>query len=253
VSLVRRRQRGVTSTSKTSFEVMDLEAGVCAVPLESVASEEYTVSLRGLGLRASHFIEALGASNTERRICVAGHCAKSAPGYYAYNGMLTSLSAQMCGDEWRREDLLSMPLLLNRKLKVVLTVSSGDRITGLRLPGDGPRSKNPKGELTKELTRLNEITAAPDALFEVESTPLHKMLVELSRFTFWLTLVYFDKDEREIRCEVSQPLGLNARGQVNSYLRRIILPPYSLSDEDFPSGDDPNDGFGPINVDVHRR
>lgn len=138
---------------------------------------------------------------------------------------------------------------------MALTVSSGDHVTGLRIPKSDPRSKNPKGELTKELVRLNAIATAPDALFAVDPTPIHKLLVTLEEFTFWLTLVYFDKDQLEIRCEVSQPQGLNTQKQVDRYYKRIVLPPYALSENDFPDpdGEDPNNGFGPINVDVTRR
>lgn len=222
--------------------------------LEPLPWDGYEASLSRRGMRAEHFIEALGTSNTERRLCVHKHSAKSGPGYYAYNGMLTSLSAQMCvSEEWERVDPLSMPLLINRDRKVALAVSSGDRVTGLRIPSQQPRSKNPKGELTKELARLNQIANADEALFEVPDAPLHKLLTELEDFTFWLTLVFFDRDRREIRCEVSQPMAFNSRGQVSGYYLRIILPPYSLSDEDFPDEGDPNDGFGPINFDVPRR
>lgn len=132
-------------------------------------------------------------------------------------------------------------------------MSSGDRYTGLRIPNQQPRSKNPKGELTRELTRLNSVASPGDLLFDVPKTEQHRLLSELENFTFWLTLVFFDKDEAEIRCEVSQPLSLNSRGQVDDYHRRIILPPYKLSVEEFPNDEDPNDGFGPIDFDTPRR
>ena len=222
--------------------------------LDPLPWDGHEASLRRRGMCAEHFVEALGASNTERRMCVHRHSAKSGPGYYAYNGMLTSLSGQMCsGNEWEREDPLSMPLLINRGRKMVLAVSSGDRFTGLRIPGHRPRSKNPKGDLTRELARLNQVANAEAGLFKVAKTPLHKLLSKLENFTFWLTLVFFDRDKREIRCEVSQPRKLTSRGQVSEYYLRTILPPYSLSDSDFPDEGDPNDGFGPITFDVPRR
>jgi hypothetical protein len=224
------------------------------VILEPLPWDDHKASLQSHGMRAEHFIEALGASNTERRKCVHKHCAKSGPGYYAYNGMLTSLSGQMCdSEEWEREDPLSMPLLINHGRKIAIAVSSGDQYTGLLIPRNKPRSKNPKGALTRELARLNQIANADEGFFPVPEIPLPKALAELEKFTFWLTLVFFDRDRLEIRCEVSQPISLNSQGQVNDYCLRIILPPYSLSDEDFPDDDDPNDGFGPITVDVTRR
>lgn len=218
----------------------------------SAPSEDHVNQLRAIGIEAEHLVEAIGASNIERRICVANHAAKSGPGYYAYNGMLTSLSKQMANNSgWRRIDPLSMPLLINNALGVVLSVSSGDQFTGLQIAGHEPRSRNPKGQLTKELTRLNQITEVK-GLFEAPEIPIRSVLEELKTTTFWLALVYFDKDVPEIRCEVSQPAGFNSRGQVDQYVRRIVIPPYPLEGNEF-DGDDPNDGFGPITFDVPRR
>lgn len=221
--------------------------------LDEIPWEGHEAALRRNGMRADQLVEALGASNTERRLCRQRHCAKSAPGYYAYNGMLSSLSLQMCNtQEWDRVDPLSMPLLLNRDRRIAFTASSGDRFTGLRIPGQRPRSKNPKGELTRELAKLNEIANTADGLFEADSTPLHKLLTELEEFTFWLALVYYDKKKLEVRCEVSQPSSFNSRGQIDDFYARIVLPPYSLDDDDFPEDEDPNHGFGPT-FDVPRR
>jgi hypothetical protein len=221
---------------------------------ERQPGEGYEESLRRLGMRAEHFVEALGASNIERRLCRSRHAAKSAAGYYAYNGMLTSLSSQMCTDNsWTRENPMSMPLLVNRARRTVLTVSSGDRYTGLIGTGKKPHSKNPKGELTGELTRLNETFDDSAALFSVEKPPIHRLLAELVEFTFWVALVHFDKKKTEVRCEISQPKFINARGRLADYHFRIPIPPYSLADEDFNDDEDPNEGFGLVDFDVPRR
>jgi hypothetical protein len=222
--------------------------------IEPLPWDGHEASLRRNGLRAEHFTEALGASNTERKMCVRGHSALSAPGFYAYNGMLTSLSSQMCqGDDWDREDPLSMPLLINRARKSVLTVSSGDKYTGLHGYDRKPQSRNPKGELTRELARLNQINNEPAGLFAAPEKPLHKLLKELKEYRFWLALVHYDRVKLEIRCEVSQPKLFSSQGRVNDYYLRIVLPPYTLTAADFPDDDDPNEGFDPIDVDVTRR
>lgn len=222
--------------------------------IEPLPWDGHEASLRREGMRAEHFVEALGASNTERKMCVRGHSALSGPGYYAYNGMLTSLSGQMCqGDEWDREDPLSMPLLINRARKLILTVSSGDRYTGLHGYDRKPQSKNPKGELMRELARLNQTANEPEGLFAAPEKPLHKLLNELQDYQFWLALVYYDRSKLEIRCEIAQPKMFSSQGRVSDYYLRIVLPPYALTDADFPDDEDPNDGFGPIDVDVTRR
>lgn len=212
-------------------------------------------SLQRLGMQSEVFQTALGVSNSERRACVPRHAAKSAPGYYAYNGLLTSLSNQMTArGDWERQDPMSMPLLINRSRKIVLTVSSGDAYTGLIGQGTLPRSRNPKGDLTRELTRLNRISNERDGLFPAPQKPIHQLLSELNEFSFWLTLVFFDRLKLEIRSEVSQPKMIATSGRVKDYYSRIPLPSYSLTDDDFiGDDDDPNDGFDPVNFDMPRR
>jgi hypothetical protein len=222
--------------------------------IEALPWDGYESSLRRHGMHAEQFVEALGASNTERRMCVRKHSALSAPGHYAYNGMLTSLSGQMCqSDDWERENPLSMPLLINKARKLVLAVSSGDRYTGLPGYDRKPQGKNPKGELTRELARLNQVANEPEGLFAAPEKPLSKMLSELENFRFWLALVCYDRSKLEIRCEVSEPKVFSSQGRVSDYYHRIILPPYGLTEVDFPDDEDPNDGFGSIEVDISRR
>lgn len=208
--------------------------------------EGHDAALLNMGMRAEHFVEALGLSNVERKLCVHGHSAKSAPGYYAYNGFLTSLSRQMCTvGEWNRVDPLSMPMLISDSRKIAFTVSSGDQFTGLSGMGQAPKTKNPKGELTRELTRLNLILNREEGLFEAPAVPAHDLLASLQEFSFWTALVYFDRTELEIRSEVSQPRFFTSQGRIKSYYQRIQLPPYSLTEDDFPVDEDPNDGFDP--------
>lgn len=62
--------------------------------------------------------------------------------------------------------------------------------------------------------------------------------------------MYFDKAKSEVRYEISYPLQTDARGFITLWNPRIILPPYPV--EEF-IGDDPNDGFGDIDVRVEPR
>lgn len=217
-------------------------------------------SLHRLGLRFEWINEALGASNTERRLCVRKHSSKSAPGYYAYNGLLTSLSQQSCASgQWERADPMSMPLLINTERSIALAVTSGDSITGQYVYGREPKSRNTKGKLTKELILINRSHDYEEQLDLFGELPQKKpsqiILEELQDFYFWHLLVYFDKEMKEIRSEVSQPRGPNSEGRIriNEWYPRIILTPYKLDSDDFNVDEDPNDGFGDDDPIVTRR
>jgi len=212
-------------------------------------SPDHEAQLQRLGLAGADVRESVGAGNIARKIPAVGHCAMGAPGYFAWNGVLTRLSQLLRERGWKRRDPSSLPALLNESTKVVLTVSSGDRLTGYVGPRIRPSTKNPKGELTRELQRRNGDSAA-EGLFEAQRKTVDLFLKDTEDFEFWVLLVHFDSKEKEIRYEVSRPLGSDARGYTNSWLPRIILPPYKLSDDDF---DDraTNSTFGkPINVPV---
>lgn len=202
------------------------------------------VSLRDLGLREDQVREAVGAGNTARLSAVGKHCAKSAPGYLAWNGVLTSLSQQLCAGDWKRHDPQSLPVLLNRTTKVLLTVSSGNNLTGRRGPRTSPSTKNPKGELTRDLQRNNrESTQEP--LFEAShQRSTSKFLTELEDFKFWVFLVHFDKDQDEIRYEISRPLSSDSKGYTCEWYPRLVQPPYALKPGSFNNDEDPNEGFG---------
>ena len=209
--------------------------------------------LAELGLKAEWVREAIGMGNVERKQAVVGHAAKSAPGYYAWNGVLTSLSRQCCSDGWHRRDPSSLPTLLNPSTKTVLTVSSGNSLTGFSGPNVHPSTKNPKGELTRELQR-NNWESENEGLFETDKKSVSAFLDDVVDFGFWVLLVYFDRQTLEIRYEISRPLESDARGYTRSWKPRIILPPYKLDDGDGFDGTDPNDGFGdPYDVVVEKK
>ncbi|MEU3649434.1 hypothetical protein AB0E59_39090 [Lentzea sp. NPDC034063] len=218
----------------------------------SSGSSDYRGRLRQLGMDADQLKEALGASNQERGRCDLDHCSKSAPGYYAYNGMLSSMSRQMSADGWERHDPMSMPLMINHDTRTVAGVTSGDQYTGLIIPGERPTTRNPKGELTRALIKRNR-DRNETALIEIsEFSPTKELLDRISEYNFWLVLVYFDKDSSLIRCEVSKPITANSKGHPQSWEQRIILPPYDIGPIDL-GDDDPNDGFDPIDIPLTRR
>ncbi|MYR74556.1 MULTISPECIES: hypothetical protein [unclassified Streptomyces] len=210
----------------------------------------YEAELGNLELRAETLRQALGASNTERRLCSKKHSARIAPGIYAYNGLITSLSRQLEDESWERVNLSGvLPVMLNPRKRVALGVTSGNALTGLRLGGQQPSSRYPKGELTRKLVSKNvspgQIELLGRSAFLTETTT-----DQLAGYNLWLMVVYFDPERKQIRHEVSLPERLTAKGYVKDWYDRITPPqPYSVDDEGFDiDGDDPNEGFGPPDV-----
>lgn len=210
----------------------------------------YVANLAQLGLRGETLRQAIGASNTERALCSKKHGAPIAPGIYAYNGLVTSLSSQLGDEGWDRVNLAGvLPILLNPSTRVALGVTSGNYLTGLRKGRLQPRSRYPKGELTRKLVARN---VSPDQIeFLARSAfKADEPKDELAGYNLWLVLVYFDQDKKEIRYEVSLPERLTAKGYVKDWYSRMTPPEaYSVAADDFEiSGEDPNDGFGPPDV-----
>ncbi|MER7891980.1 hypothetical protein ABTX15_19380 [Micromonospora sp. NPDC094482] len=208
----------------------------------------YEQRLMKIGTPYSHLTESLGASNTARRSCHPDG-APTAPGYFAYNGLVASLTGGLRDFGWRRINLNGvLPLLVHDRLRQILGVSSGDRLTGTSNLGREPKSRYSKGELTRRLLRSNQ-PPGQGVLFEPPST--EEPPEEFDGYAYWLFLVYFDKTTLEIRSEVSLPESQNAKGYVSRWFDRIQLPPYAV--DDIPGDDDPNGGFGPIDVPVDPR
>ncbi|MFE7611646.1 hypothetical protein [Streptomyces celluloflavus] len=211
----------------------------------------YATELASLGLRSETLRQALGASNTERALCSKKHAARIAPGIYAYNGLVTSLSRQLEDEGWERVDLAGvLPIMLNPDRRIALGVTSGNHLTGLRLGRQQPRSRYPKGELTRKLVGRNvsqgQIELLTRSVFQMDEPK-----DELAGYNLWLMLVYFDQERKEIRHEVSLPERLNVKGYVKDWYARVTPPDfYSVDSDDFEINDDgdPNEGFGPPDV-----
>lgn len=208
----------------------------------------YEEELRRLGIPYDALLEAVGASNTERRLCTP-QSAKTAFGYYAYNGMVTGMTVQLRAHGYRRIDLNGvLPLWVNDDLKIKLGVTSGNAMTGTRVGGHQPKTRYPKGELTRQMVTRNQ----PEGVVPLFDIAMETSSQEepLADYRLWLALMYFDKAKSEVRYEVSYPIQTDARGYITRWSPRIIPPPYTV--EEIP-GDDPNDGFGDIDVRVEPR
>ena len=199
---------------------------------------------RQIGLEAEWVRTAVGEGNRERIRVLGSENAMSAEGFYAWNGILASLTLAVQGCGWERRDPLCLPVLIERNKKNVLFVSSGDPYTGVTGPGRLPRSRNPKGAIVAALARQNKKLLPEDVLFPVETTNTdeHDFMSELLGCTSYVLLVHFSQRDLQARYEVSRLGDVNTQGYLSVRHPRWVAPPYPLTAQDF-GRNDPNEGF----------
>lgn len=141
------------------------------------------------------------------------------------------------GNGWSSEVVKRMELVVNSTIGVNLIITSGDRHTGL--PDGLPKTKNAKGHATRSIVHNNPCTAdmfQPDSLSlaNAEITPIDSTRT-------YIVLYYYDAADKEVRCEVSYPVGMvNQDGfaRVSTWSERIILRPLPFEGADiFPDED----------------
>jgi hypothetical protein len=209
--------------------------------------------LRQIGLEAEWVRAAVGDGNRERTRVLHSQNAMSAQGYYAWNGILASLTLTVQAFGWVRDDPRSLPILIERNKKNILLISSGDEYTGVTGTGRTPRSRNPKGAVVAALAQQNKkLLGDEPTLFplDAKTSAEHEFMQELLGCTTYVLLVHFSKRDLEARYEVSRLNDLSASGYLSAQHPRWIAPAYPLTAEDF-DPNDPNEGFdGPGNYPV---
>jgi hypothetical protein len=208
-----------------------------------IRQSSFEDEVRRLGMEPEALRAAIGHGNQERRRVLGRHNAISAQGFYAWNGVLAKLSETFEEVGWQRRDPLCLPVLMHGSRKNLLFVSSGDSYTGVRVPKNPPKSRNPKGNLVRRLAaqnrNLNQADTLPLSLPQPEE---QELIAELIGYTSYVLLVYFAREECEVRYEVSELDVLDSRGRLSLNAARFIAAPYPLHESDFDDGD-PNNGF----------
>jgi hypothetical protein len=219
------------------------------VPEEPVSQPSFEEGLLQIGLEAEWLRAAVGNGNLERTRVLGSHNAPSAQGFYAWNGVLASLTrtVQAAQDfNWERRNPQCLPVLIERNKKNILFISSGDEYTGLGNSGRRyPRSRNPKGAIVAALANQNKkLMEDYPGLFPAERPKAdeYELMQELVGCTTYVLLVHFSKRDVQARYEVSRLEDANHGGCLSVRYPRWIAPAYPLTVEDF-STDDPNEGF----------
>jgi hypothetical protein len=188
---------------------------------------EVAYRLAELGLPETLLREAVSVGIVGWLSCTQNHPA-SFSGIYAWAETIRALRDRLLLLGWERLNDRNLPLTVNPATKVAITASSGDECTGIE--NLNPRSRNSKGNATRELATSNalqlglfaDMTESPEALVE-----------EAENWDTWLLLSYRDLRAQTVRYELSRPINIGVDGRVDGWNERIILGEIPFDDDQF--------------------
>lgn len=204
--------------------------------LHTAADSEAVLSVLGISEKAIH--TALSCALHERRKSSALHPVVDA-GFRFWSELVAATRRELIGSDkgWQRSVVRRMEMVVNPIQGINLIITSGDRYTGL---ADGlPKTKNAKGEATRSVVHSNPGT---QDMFQSEALYSGKSeIAPIDSTRTYIFLYYYDAGLKEIRCEISYPVGMvNQDGfaRVSAWSERIILSPLPFDGADiFPDED----------------
>lgn len=136
--------------------------------------------------------------------------------------------------DWKRSDPQNLPYFSQPTLNLGLITSSGDEFTGIPW-GTSPSTKNPKGSAFAK--RVDENGQA--ALFGQPTPDGGAIDVK------YLWILLYNERDGMVYLELSRPKSMAGK-QIDSWLDRIIFPPFDLALGAFSFEEDEGDdeGFG---------
>lgn len=134
---------------------------------------------------------------------------------------------------WRRSDPQNLPYFSQSDLNLGLIASSGDEFTGVAWAS--PSTKNPKGSAFAK--RVDENGQA--ALFPQQTSDGGEIEVK------YLWILLYNERDGLVYIELSRPRSMAGK-QIDSWLDRIIFPPFDLALGSFVFEEDEvgDEGFG---------
>ncbi|MFF3517736.1 hypothetical protein [Streptomyces sp. NPDC002573] len=192
--------------------------------------EGYEAQLATLGLQWKHFERTIRMSEQARRSGKTKDDAKNAPGSQDYFTRVRELRRALRTDlMWHPYDPLQAPLIVNPDKTIGIGVLLGDARTGL--PGiPHPRSKRPAGVTKEQAVARNQDLTLP---FEEPEFDLPDGSQsdddEYAQMVTWYLLTYRYTARQTgvvtVRSELSLPDRVGHGGKIDSFQRRILLPP----------------------------
>jgi hypothetical protein len=189
-----------------------------------------------VGLNEQILKEAIGAG-LSKYLSASKLAPLNAGGSMASFKIIETLRGQLLSNQtgWSMLNLKGQCLTINANAQITLVVTSGDRDTGLR---EGqPCTKNGKGCETKNQIRRNigqTFNLFEDDLFEEQQVSdglgFIQKASKIDDHELWVLLYFFDNSKKEIRYELSLPIGfkdvgVNGKVKVSEWGDRIYFRP----------------------------
>lgn len=177
---------------------------------------EHRHALDSLGLSS----ESLGLIGT--RILAAynqttPNDASNAPGMYAYLSAVRALRDVLGPIGWGPYRRQNLEMVISPSKQIAIIPSSGDSFTGL--DGEEPKTKNPKGNQTRELVVRNRNQGF---LFPEMEPP--EPALDPDKIPTWFLLYHLDTAMSEMRMELALPINIDiADLRVDQWFKRIKL------------------------------
>ncbi len=197
--------------------------------------EELAGHLSPMRLTATVFERAVAVGAAESRTFSPG-APKSAPNMTRWFRTVETLHEQLMllQLDWNRSNPQNLPYFSQAELNLGLITSSGDECTGVPW-GPPPSTRNPKGsEFAKRVDGNVQTALIPEQTSDGG---------EIDAKSLWI-LLYNERDGM-VYLELSRPKSMDGK-QIDSWLDRLIFPPFDLSLEafSFEEGPDEDDGYG---------
>lgn len=172
--------------------------------------------LEELGLKAETLIRAVQVGLAAWAVCTPNHPPISS-GSWAWAETVRALRDELIPISWERSNESNLPLTVNPQKTLALCVNTGDEDTGREI--GAPCTGSAKGPRTRKAVLEN---LGQNVLFIDEVFPSAEAVSKNGRVV-WILLMFRDKKAREVRCELSRPISINAQGYVDGWAERIIL------------------------------
>lgn len=197
--------------------------------------------LAQLGLDEGCLVEAARRGLLVKAGCTDNHPVQY-PGFAAYAETVGALRERLVARGWERSDDGGVALVVDPVRGTAITVATGDDDTGL--PDGRPLTKSSKGPKTAAFVTNNLLQAQLFPMRAYEAAPQGPLAKQAN----WILLFHVDARLRELRCELSRPVSMDAEGRVDGWIERIILASTPLDDDTVVVA--APDGPTPPNVDV---
>lgn len=178
---------------------------------------EHAQILDSLGLSAD-FLSVVGDRILAAYNQTTPNDAAGASGQYAYLAAVRALRDVLGPHGWEPFKRQNLEMVISPTKQMAIITSSGDGLTGL--DGDEPRTKNPKGNQTKDFIVKNR---NQDFLFP-ELEPAEPNFNQDSIPT-WVLLYHYDRILSEMRMELSLPIHIDISDlRVDQWFTRVRFP-----------------------------